>query len=188
MTTYDQLACCSTGSTSCEPIDAGAGLSITNSSFILYDKTITACEFLMYKVGSPTGNIQATIWNSSGVVQSTSADVDVSTLTTSSSGDWVSFTGLSHAGAVGDIIGVRQVSGTIDGSNKARVLFSSTTCASNTVKADISSAGVICLFDGSGGCNYGNDWDGIGKFTYSTEPPPPPVSDTLLFPPPVAWI
>ena len=182
MTSYEQLACGSTSSTACTPTDNGNGLAITNTSFILYGKYVTGCEFLMFKGGSPTGNLQASVWNSSGVIQDTSDSVDVSTLTTSTSGTFVSFTGLTHTCAVGDIIGVRQVDGFNDSSNYARALFSSTVCVSNTVKADVSYAGVVCLFNGSGGCNYGNDWDAIGKFTYSD---PPSSGGTRLPPPPL---
>lgn len=63
----------------------------TAEGSVLIGKEINTIKWKLYKHGSPTGNCYAFIANNSGVTVYTSPAVDVSTLTSSTSGDWVEF-------------------------------------------------------------------------------------------------
>jgi len=167
-TQYEQDACGSTGTGGLKPINLGDGIQVTNSSFVLYDKKVITVEWLMYKVGSPTGTLRTYVCQADGTIIDSSDTVDVATLGTSTSGTYIEFTGLTTTISSGDCIMVSQASGSIDDSNHAKVLFSNTTCVDNTHYASREAGGTVCVFDGSGGasCPWGNEWDAIGKFTY----------------------
>lgn len=60
--------------------------------------TVSSVDLLLYKAGTPTGNINAEIWSDTGSnlpnaqIGSNSGNVDVSTLTTNTAGAYVTFT------------------------------------------------------------------------------------------------
>jgi len=141
-------------------------------------QVVSSIKISLLKEGNPTGYASCRVWKySDDSIQVTMGTIDVSTLTTDSAGEYYEFDNpnVTHTLQAGDIMGIEYNGG--DSTNK--------------IKFGIEGAG-------GGGVAYqqlasypGGTWslNSSDNFAYYLNAGgPPPSGDTVLFPPPVAFI
>jgi hypothetical protein len=134
---------------------------------------ISNVSFKLNKVGSPTGTCQFAVWDSSNVLKCSLGTIDVSSLTTDSSGEdyELSSPSTTYNLANGDIIACEYTGG--DGSNKINQGTEHVNTHTGEAYADYPS----------------NAWRyQTGKNVYFKLNGDDPAEASILLPPPVAWI